>query len=274
MAQQITSNVYAETGFRGCNPGFVVTREGVVMVDAPQRLSDALAWREEIAKHGRVRYLINTEPHGDHWTSDYLFPGPVVAHQGTREAILASDPAAMKERLAQTDPEGLKKARRFRIKAPSLTFSQRLTLYLGDHTFELLHLPGHTSSQTAVFIPQERVVFTGDNISHRVMPFLQAADVFAWLDSLKRLEGLDARVVVPGHGTVCDKGYLPQMAAVLQEAIEAVRGALQKGMSKEEAAGSITLWPQMGMDVGLEEMAARVRRMGVERLYDQLSPRR
>jgi len=34
--QKITSNVYAETGFTGYNPGFVVTKEGVVMIDTPQ----------------------------------------------------------------------------------------------------------------------------------------------------------------------------------------------------------------------------------------------
>ena len=34
--QKITSNVYAETGFTGCNPGFVVTKEGVVLIDTPQ----------------------------------------------------------------------------------------------------------------------------------------------------------------------------------------------------------------------------------------------
>jgi len=59
--QKITDNVYAETGFRGCNPGFVITTEGVVMIDTPQLPTDAIRWRDEIAKHGSVRYLINTD---------------------------------------------------------------------------------------------------------------------------------------------------------------------------------------------------------------------
>ena len=65
--QQITDNVFAETGFRGCNPSFVVTSEGVVMIDTPQMPVDAVKWHDEIARHGPVRYLINTEPHGDHF---------------------------------------------------------------------------------------------------------------------------------------------------------------------------------------------------------------
>jgi len=54
--QKVTDNVYAETEFAGCNPGFVVTSEGVVMIDTPQMPVDAIKWRDEIAKHGHVRY--------------------------------------------------------------------------------------------------------------------------------------------------------------------------------------------------------------------------
>ena len=71
--EQLTSSVYAETQIRGCNHGFVVTSEGVVMIDSPQKPSDALKLKEEIAKHGELRYIINTEPHGDHWTGNAYF---------------------------------------------------------------------------------------------------------------------------------------------------------------------------------------------------------
>ena len=68
--QQITSNVFAETQVRGCNHGFVTTSDGVVMIDSPQKPTDALKWKAEIEKHGKLRYIINTEqiekrPRGD-----------------------------------------------------------------------------------------------------------------------------------------------------------------------------------------------------------------
>ena len=86
--EQLTSSVYAETQIRGCNHGFVVTSEGVVMIDSPQKPSDALKLKEEIAKHGELRYIINTEPHGDHWTGNAYFDVPVIAHEGVRQRIL------------------------------------------------------------------------------------------------------------------------------------------------------------------------------------------
>ena len=67
--EQLTSNAFVETQIRGCNHGFVTTSEGVVMIDSPHKPSDALKLKAEIAKHGELRYIINTEPHGDHCAS-------------------------------------------------------------------------------------------------------------------------------------------------------------------------------------------------------------
>ena len=121
--QKITDNVYAETGFRGCNTGFVVTKEGVVMIDTPQIPTEAIKWRDEIAKHGPVRYLINTEPHGDHITGNYFFEGTVIAHEGVREASLASSVEQLKERLKQTAPDSLPLMDGFSYRPPTITLS-------------------------------------------------------------------------------------------------------------------------------------------------------
>ena len=55
---QVTENVYVETGFRGCNLGFVTTKQGIVVVDTPMYPTDALKWREEISKKGPVRIAV------------------------------------------------------------------------------------------------------------------------------------------------------------------------------------------------------------------------
>ena len=60
MIEKLSENVYAETGVRGCNHSFVSTTEGVVMIDTPQIPTDSVKWRDEIAKFGPVRYIINT----------------------------------------------------------------------------------------------------------------------------------------------------------------------------------------------------------------------
>jgi len=268
--QKITDNVYAETGFPGCNPGFVVTKEGVVMIDTPQMPTDAIRWRNEIAKHGPVRYLINTEPHGDHFTGNHFFEGMVVAHEGTREAILTASVEQLKEHLKQTDPDSLSLMEGFSYRPPTITLSQRLTLYLGDHTLQLIHFPGHTPYQVAVYIPEERVVFTSDNIFHRVQAFLRQALPYEWLNSLQRMQELEADVLVPGHGSICDRSYIPEMSSFIQAWIDTVTAAIDQGMSLEEAQDKISLLDRYPMEAGAESMAQEVQRMNVARLYEVL----
>ncbi len=267
--QKITNNIYVETSFRGCNPGFVVTKEGVVMIDTPQIPTDAIKWRDEIAKHGQVCYLINTEPHGDHFSGNYFFEGTLVAHEGVREVILASSVEQLRERLKQIAPDSLPLLEGYIYRLPTITLSQRLTLYLGGHTFQLINLPGHTPYQVAVYIPEERVVFTSDNIFYKVQAFLHQALPYEWLDSLKRLQELEADVLVPGHGEVCDRSYIPEMSARIQAWIDVVTAAINQGMSLEEAQDKLPTIDHYPRE-GVWSIDQQLQRMNVARLYEVL----
>ncbi len=270
--QKVSENVYAETGFRGCNPGFVVTSEGVVMIDTPQMPANALAWREEVARHGEVRYLINTEPHIDHFMGNYFFNGTGIAHEGVREAIVAAmgNVEQAREWLAREVPDLSSELKDFTFKPPAITFSERMTLRVGGHTFELIHMPGHTPYQAAVFIPEERVVFTSDNVFCRVQTFLQQAVPYEWLESLERLETVDADVLVPGHGAICDKSYIPEMRSIIQAWIDAVQGAIDEGLTVEEAQEKLTNVDPYSLESGIEGFAQQLPRINVARLYQVL----
>lgn len=268
--EKITSNVYAETEFRGCNPGFVVTNEGVVMIDTPQIPTDAIEWRTEIAKYGPIRYLINTEPHGDHFSGNHFFDGTVVAHEGTREAILSSSVEQLKESLKQMAPDSLSLLEGYNYRPPTITLSQRLTLYLGDHTFQLINLPGHTPYQVVVYIPEEKVIFTSDNVFYKLQAYLHQALPYEWLDSLKRMQELEANTLVPGHGGICDPSYIPEMSAFIQTWIDEVTSAINQGISLEEAQDRISLLNRYPMPPGRESMGPELQKMNVARLYEVL----
>jgi len=269
--QKISDNVYVETGFQGCNTGFVVTKEGVVLIDPPMAPADAISWRSEIARHGAVQYLINTEPHWDHFSGNHFFESSVVAHEGTREAILVESVEGLKERLEQMFPESLPLMEGFSYRPPNITLSEKLTIYLGDHTFRLIRIPGHTPSQIAVYIPEEKVVFTSDNVVYRIQAWLHQCHPYDWLNSLNRIQELEADVVVPGHGDICDLSYIPEMSAFIRAWIDTVTAAIKQGMSLEEAQGKISLLDRYPMSPGSEPMAQEVQRMNVARLYEVLS---
>ncbi len=270
--QQLTKNVYVETCIRGCNHGFVTTSDGVVLIDTPHKPSDALKLKAEIAKHGKLRYIINTEPHGDHWTGNAYFDVPVIAHEGVRTRILGTDMAAHVARVSTFGPEEPKLLEGYRPNAPIITFKNGMTMHVGNHTFEMIHMPGHTLYQAAICIKEEGVVFTSDNIFHKVQTWLQEANPDLWLMSLESLRKLKEEIFVPGHGDICGKGYLNEQGAFIQEWKAYVKDAIERGMTRDEAILRLTaMTDRYPMDVGQDGMSPAVQKMNVGNLYNYLT---
>ena len=270
--QQLTSNVFVDTQVKGCNFGFVTTADGIVMIDSPHKPTDAMKLKAEIAKRGQLRYIINTEPHGDHWTGNAYFQVPVIAHEGVRTRILATDMPQHLARVASFGPDEPKLLEGYTPNVPVLTFQDGMTLHVGDHTFRMIHMPGHTLYQAAILIKEEGVVFTSDNIFYKVQTFIQEANPDQWLQALETLRGLDEEVFVPGHGAVCDKSYLDEQGDYILEWKAYVQKAIDQGMTKDDAVEKLTaMTDRYPMDVGLEGQAPRVMRMNVANLYDYLT---
>jgi len=287
--QQITPNIYAEDRFnldRGCTTSTVTTSEGVVMIDSPQFPTEAVKWRDAIGKLGKVRYIINTDYHPDHIMGNYFFPGTVVSHQGVRQMLAGSiaDLVASERaeklrgsalgiveyihlRIKEKDPDGLPLAQHYEIRPPTITFSEALNLYVGKHTFQLMHLPGHTQYHIGVYVPEEKVFFAGDNFTGALQPSMAHCLPLEWVQSLKKIQKLDAEIIVPGHGKIGGKKELREFTAFLQKCIDRVTEAIKTGISEEEAVNTISfldLRPAIHPD-------PKMQRSNVLRLYQMLS---
>ena len=270
--EQLTANVFIETELKGANHGFVTTSDGIVLIDTPHKPSDALRLKDEIGRRGALRYIINTEPHGDHWTGNAYFDVPVVAQQGVRSRILGTDLAAHVARVASFGPEEPKLLENYQPNVPVITFQSEMTLHVGNHSFRMVHMPGHTPYQAAVIVVEEGVVFTSDNVFCQVQTWLQEANPDHWLRSLDSLRELRAETLVPGHGPVCDKRYLEEQGAFIQEWVDYVGGGVGRGISKEQCLAELTaLTERYPMDVGQDGMAPHVMRLNVANLYDYLT---
>ncbi len=280
--QKVTQNVFAETRIRGCNPGYVVTSAGVVVIDTPQLPTHAVRMRREAESHGTIRFLINTEYHVDHIFGNFYFKGAgtVVAHVETSKNFMTVTPEInpyeyAHEAIPTDDPEGEslwpdEKTYWQDPNRPSIVFDGNLTIRLGAHTFELLHTPGHTPGQLAVHIPEERVLFVGDTIFNQVQTWLYASDVPLWIASLDRLKKLDVDRIVPGHGPICSKRELDVQKAFLLEWLAAVQSAIARGLTKEECLKQIDFARRFPVDIGQEYMLNHVIEHNASALYDKL----
>ena len=152
--QQLTANISIETRQKGANHGLVTTTGGLVLIDTPHKPSDAVRLRAEIERRGKLRYIINTEPHSDHWTGNAFFSVPVVAHRGVRSRILETDAVTHLARVASFGPEEPKLLENYRANAPVITFESEMKLHVGNHTFRMIGMPGHTPYQAAVIVEE------------------------------------------------------------------------------------------------------------------------
>jgi cyclase len=265
--QKISERVYWEPGVRGCNVTVVVTGEGLVMIDTPMIAEDAARMKKEMAALGELKYIINTEPHMDHFAGNTFFSVPVIGHEGAREAVLSAPLSQYKEMLGRSSPEAAAKLTSFNFRPPTITLSQRLTLHLGGITFKVANMPGHSPFQVPVLIVEEKVLCTSDNVVNGSMAFLHQALPEAWLETLKRYEQMDAKVLVPGHGNICDKTRLPEMAKMIKSIVDAVKDAVAKGLKSEQAQASISL-AQLFPNLGSNPFMANVLKMNIAHLYE------
>ncbi|TRW46686.1 MBL fold metallo-hydrolase [Georgenia yuyongxinii] len=280
--EQVTPHVFAETKLRGSNPGFVVTSDGVVVVDTPQLPSKAVAMRAEAERHGPIRYVINTEHHVDHIFGNYYFKGAgtVVHHQGVYDNFMTVypelDPFEYAREALPDDPDGaaLFPDREEYYQDPNkgqIVFTGDVTLRVGDHTFHLLHTPGHTPGQIAVHVPEERVVFTGDTIFSECQTWLMTSDVDEWIASLDRIRALDVDHVIPGHGPVTDLSYVHTQRSILLEWKSAVAQAIAKGWSRDETVARVNFAERYPVDIGQGYMMEYIQTLNAGSLYDKFT---
>ena len=281
--ERVTKSVFAETRIRGCNPTYVVTSDGVVVVDTPQLPTHAVRMRQEAEARGPIRYIINTEHHVDHIFGNYYFQGTglVVSHIETYRNFMRvyseiNPYEYAKEAIPTDDPEGRdiwpdEKDYFANMNKPMLTFDGNITIRLGDKTFEIFHTPGHTPGQLAVFVPEDGVACVGDTIFHGCQTWLYTSDIDSWIKSLDFLKTLDIQFIIPGHGEVCSKKEIDVQKAFLLEWITSVQVAISKGWSKEECLERISFLDRFPVDVGQEYMGEHVTRNNISALYDKLT---
>ncbi len=190
------------------NAAFVVTSQGVVVIDALG--SPALA-EELVAAVRRVtaqpiRYVVVTHYHADHVYGLQVFKklgATVIAHRAGLE-YLNSDTAqrrlvASREELAPWVDE------RTQLVGADRWLDADTVLELGGEKLHIRHAgPAHTPEDLVVYAERSHVLFAGDLVFRGRIPFVGQADSRGWIAALASLIALRPAIIVPGHGPVSD----------------------------------------------------------------------
>jgi glyoxylase-like metal-dependent hydrolase (beta-lactamase superfamily II) len=188
------------------NVGCIVTPDGVILVDTGTSQQMAAAIRARIAEvtDQQVAYAINTH-NGECALGNRHFEVPIIAHQGCYQAMERAR-AAQERELARGN--GAEARNPDLLSLPTVSFSEDGYLYVGGVLLELLHAPGRSEGALAVHLPDEKVLFAGDNLNPDAYPLADAdgealtANPYRWIETLTRLRGLGATTIVASRGRV------------------------------------------------------------------------
>ena len=251
--QEIAPNVFAyihgRAGADICNSGFIVGGDGVMVIDAMMVASMVRPYLEEIRRvtDKPIRYVVNTHHHVDHALGNQFYlPAEIVSHRGCREALVAR--GADVETLSQRWPQYREDWVETRLTPASITYEDKMVVHLGDRVIELLHPgPAHTYGDTLVYLPQEKVLFTGDVAFYYLTPLARDGHISNWIRVASGiLDHLDATTLMPGHGPVSGKEVVSKTLRYLRLVKRTSRSHFQRGASVEEASRAVRLGEYAG----------------------------
>ena len=242
------------------NAGLVADHGESLLVDTlfdlklTREMLDAMR-RAEPKAAANIGALVNTHSNGDHTFGNQLVPGAeIIASKACAEEMIhdggAKLLADMKRNVSPTTTAGKFLQEIFTpfdfegidVPMPTLTFEGELTRRVGDKTVRLIQVgPAHTRGDVLAYVPEDRVLYTGDMLFINGHPIIWAGPVGNWIKACQLMIDLDVETIVPGHGPVTDK----RGPAAVKSYLEYIHGEARKrydaGMPPAEAARDISL---------------------------------
>lgn len=194
------------------NSTLVFGDEATLVIDTmvSTELVDPVRARAEERGRRPVAYVINTHGDRDHVGGNDAFPdAQVIAH-----ASLAQD----------------------EVLVPDVVFTDSHGLELGGVSAEVTYVgPAHSHGDSFVWLPKQGVAVSGDVVFNGLFPLIRQ-DVERWLLALDRLQALEPRHVVPGHGPVGDARTLRWQRRLIEDVFESVKNRYTAGVPVEDAS--------------------------------------
>ncbi|MDA0690853.1 MAG: MBL fold metallo-hydrolase [Nitrospinae bacterium] len=218
------------------NTTFIITKEGVIVIDTGVSPAEAEKVMAEITKRTDlpIVYTINTHYHGDHTFGNQVFRSSktIIAHKNVRRSLIGASGKEHLKKFKALDIPGLDAVQ---VTPPTMIYEKNMELYLGGYHLQLVHLGrGHTDGDTLIILQELRTVIAGGLIYNRQFPDLGDGYVEEWIAGLQYLEDQDNELVIPGHGDVGGKPIIIAMKHYLITLKSLVLEQVKKGKNLKE----------------------------------------
>lgn len=213
------------------NSTFVVTRDGVLVIDTGSSETIGKALRKVIAgvTDKPVRWIINTHGHGDHWLGN-------AALAETRTEIISS--STVQQRIEREGEEWVTRFNAMTAGAtgesvvvkPNQVYDARVAIAFSDLKAELIpSQDAHSPGDLVVWLPQQKVLVGGDVLYTGRAPATFDGKIAQWIKFLRELEALKPVKIVPGHGPVATGAAVGYLRAYFEDLWSVVEAGYKEG---------------------------------------------
>lgn len=236
VADRVFAYVQPDGSWYINNTGFVVGKSSIVSIDACSTERRTREYRGRIASvsPAPVTMLVNTHHHGDHTYGNSQFgSATIIAHDNCRTEVIDT---GLLGNIGIWDPVDWGE---LTLTPPTLTFADRVRLWSDDRPIEVSFVgqPAHTNNDSIVWLPKEEVLFCGDLLFNGGTPFLLMGSVRGAIDVLRQVVApIPARVIVPGHGPLCDREMIDIIVGYLEFVLAVAERGRNAGLSPLDTA--------------------------------------
>lgn len=215
------------------NAGLFVSEDQGVLIDPCIYPQEIETWRYFAAAHLlHLSHLVLTHHHWDHILGPEHYPiVPIIAQADYLTATAGEHEGRLRDYMTYWfAKEKIQRDEPFAVPQPTLTFTDRMSLRLGDETLQFVHAPGHAPDQLVVYHPSSHLLWSSDILSDVEIPFVSDS-LAAYERTLAMLAGWEIEILVPGHGHVTqsrphidqrireDRAYLGELRGRVTQAI-------------------------------------------------------
>jgi len=245
--KQVAPDLYFYWNDGSWNAVFMVTDEGVLVVDTQQHPADARRLLGLIRKvtDKPIRWVVVTHPHGDHYLGNPVFKAEgatIVSQRDTRGMMSKYYKDEVQRRQDYFKRHNLDRDE-LQMVLPDVTFDTRLVLHLGGRVAELIHLgPGQNPGDTLIHFPHARTLFLGGPFSRRNWSnYSFTPSVENWVALLRKAAAFDVDTFIGGHGDLATREDVLEYAQMNEDFLKAVRAGIAEGKSRDELADTIRM---------------------------------
>ncbi|WP_462411742.1 MBL fold metallo-hydrolase [Neobacillus sp. Marseille-QA0830] len=250
--EKVTEGIYAAISKPGggsvANAGFVDLGDRTIVFDTfntQQAAEDLKRMAQEATNREKITWVVNSHWHGDHIRGNQVFSdSTIISSQITFEKIKELHPARIHKQKSELDgltryidslqsqnPDGkldpqisfLKEMETslpgLELTLPQQTFKNELRFFGTKRTAFLFTLGGgHSYCDAFLYLPEDKVIFTGDLLSVENHPaFFEESEPKNWVNMLRKIECMDFETAIPGHGPIGKKSDIAKVMEYMED---------------------------------------------------------